>query len=49
MFHAPKLRTIEAVRNVEKIRYTTGGGGSVCLGQNQAAVYEDEDVYELPK
>ena len=49
---APKPRTIEAVRNVEKVRYTTGGGVSVGLGQNQnyeAAVYEDEDVYDLPK
>ena len=48
----PKPRTIEAVRNVEKVRQTTGGGDSVGLGQNQnyeAAVYEDEDVYELPK
>ena len=49
---APKLRTIEAVQNVEKVRQTTGGGGSVGLRQNQnyeAAVQEDEDVYELPK
>ena len=43
MSRAPKLRTIEAVWNVEKVHYTTG------VGQNQAAVYEDEDVYELPK
>ena len=51
MSSAPNPRTIEAVRNVEKVRYTTGGGGSVGLGQNQnyeAAVYEDEDVYEVP-
>ena len=44
MSSAPKLRTIEAVQNVEKVRYTTGGGGgSVGLRQNQnyeAAVYE---------
>ena len=48
---APKPRTIEAARNVEKVRYTTGGGGSVGIGQNQsyeAAVYEDEEVYEVP-
>ena len=48
---APNPRTIEAVQNIEKVRYTTGGGGSVGLGQNQnyeAAVYEDEDVYEVP-
>ena len=52
MSSAPKLRTIEALWNVEKVCYTTGGGGSVGLGQNhnyEAAVYEDEDVYELPK
>ena len=51
MSSAPKPRTIEAVQNVEKVRYTTGGG-AVGIGQNQnyeAAVYEDEDVYELPK
>ena len=32
--------------------YTTGGGGSVGHRQNQnyeAVVYEDEDVYVLPK
>ena len=48
---APNPKTIEAVQNIEKVRYTTGGGGSVGLGQNQnyeAAVYEDEDVYEVP-
>ena len=49
---APKPRTIEAARNVEKVRYTTGGGGgSVGLRQSQsyeAAVYEDEEVYEVP-
>ena len=52
MSSAPKPRTIEAVQNVEKVHYTTGGGGSVSLGQNQnyeAAVYKDEKVYEVPK
>ena len=52
MSSAPKPRTIEGVRSVEKVRYTTGGGGSVGLAQNQnyeAAVYEDEEVYEVPK
>ena len=52
MSSTPKPRTSEAVRKVEKVRYTTGGGGSVGLGQNQnyeTAVYQDEDVYELPK
>ena len=52
MSSAPKPRTIEAARNVEKVRYTTGGGGgSVGLRQSQsyeAAVYEDEEVYEVP-
>ena len=51
MSSAPRPRTVEAVRNVEKVRYTTGGGGSVGIGQNQsyeAAVYEDEEVYEVP-
>ena len=49
---APKpRRTSEPVREVEKVRYTTsgGGGGSVGLGQNrnyEAAVYQDEDIYE---
>ena len=50
MSSAPRPRTVEAVWNVEKVRYTTGGSGSVGLGQNQnyeAAVYEDED--EVPK
>ena len=48
MSSAPRPRTVEAVQNVEKVHYTTGGGGSVGLRQNQnyeAAVYEDEDVY----
>ena len=34
------------------LRKFTGGGGSVSLGQNQnyeAAVYKDEEVYEVPK
>ena len=47
---APKpRRTSEPVREVEKVRYTTGGGGSVGLGQNQnyePAGYQDEDIYE---
>ena len=34
MSSAPKSRTIEAVQNVEKVCYTTGGGGSVGLGKN---------------
>ena len=45
----PKPRTSEPVREVEKVRYTTGGGGSVGLGQNRnyvAAGYQDEDIYE---
>ena len=50
MSSAPKpRRTSEPVREVEKVRYTTGGGGSVGLGQNRnyvAAMYQDEDVYE---
>ena len=49
MSSAPKSRTIEVVQNVEKVRYTTGGGGSVGLGKNQnyeAAVYQYEDVHE---
>ena len=52
MSSAPKPRTIEAVRKVEKVCYTTGGCGSVGLGQNQnyqAAVYKSEDVCGLPK
>ena len=36
--------TKEPARKVEKVRYTTDGGGSVHLGQNQAAAYEDKDV-----
>ena len=47
---APKPRTSEPVREVEKVRYSTGGGGSVGLGQRnrnyEAAGYQDEDIYE---
>ena len=38
MSSAPNPRTIEAVQNVEKVRYTTGGGGSVGLGQMHVPV-----------
>lgn len=50
---AAKTRTSEADQNVEKVRYTTGGGGgSVGLRENidyEVAEYQDADVYEETK